>query len=120
MQIYTSRYDNGSLAVRGDIAPIGISLYRPRWRLPYALAGSVRALAPSKSLWGLDEYQYIIRYIDALNRLDILDLRKQIETLAAGKHACLLCYEDLTEEWCHRRMFAEWWEVKTGEKITEL
>lgn len=120
MRIYTSRYANKVLAVRQDIAPISISLYRPRWKLPYIIAGSIRALAPAKALLGLDEYQYIIRYTIAMQALDIDALRQQIAALAIGKDACLLCYEDLNDEWCHRRMFAEWWEARTGERIEEL
>ncbi|MDR2170525.1 MAG: hypothetical protein LBP59_10320 [Planctomycetaceae bacterium] len=38
------------------------------------------------------------------------------------KPVVLLCYEDVSKvgQWCHRRMFAEWWENKTGEIIEEL
>ena len=33
----------------------------------------------------------------------------------------LLCYEDVTnpDEWCHRTVFAKWWEDNTGETVEE-
>jgi rubrerythrin len=33
----------------------------------------------------------------------------------------LLCYENVVKgERCHRRMFAAWWEKRTGEEVPEL
>ena len=39
-----------------------------------------------------------------------------------GKTLVLLCYEDLRkpDQWCHRTLFAEWWQKMTGEVINEL
>jgi hypothetical protein len=33
----------------------------------------------------------------------------------------LLCYEDvLAGDWCHRKVFAEWWQEQTGQVVEEL
>lgn len=47
-----------------------------------------------------------------------MDERAQEE----GKTLVLLCYEDLRkpDQWCHRTLFAEWWQKMTGEVINEL
>ena len=40
-----------------------------------------------------------------------------------GRDVVLLCYEDVRKgesDWCHRTIFADWWQEKTGEVIPEL
>lgn len=57
-----------------------------------------------------------------LDELDEGQLKKHFEEISNGKALVFLCFEDLTKdgEWCHRRMFAEWWQRKTGMKVEEL
>ena len=57
--------------------------------------------------------------IDAIQGL-MEALRQEGE--AAGKIPVLLCYEALKTpgQFCHRRMFAEWYESNTGKAIQEL
>ncbi|KKK71236.1 hypothetical protein LCGC14_2915950, partial [marine sediment metagenome] len=37
-----------------------------------------------------------------------------------GRPLVLLCYEDLSKAPCHRRVFAAFWEEKTGQAVPEL
>lgn len=59
-----------------------------------------------------------------LNTLDINQLEERFKVILGEKckDIVLLCFEDLTKpgEWCHRCVFAEWWQNKTGQKINEL
>ena len=44
-------------------------------------------------------------------------------TEQSGDHRLvLLCFEDLSKpgEWCHRRIFADWWKDITGDHVREL
>ena len=58
-----------------------------------------------------------------MNRLGVGGVQDLLEPyVEEGKDLVLLCYEDLRKpgEWCHRQVFAEWWEKKTGVRIQEL
>lgn len=50
MKIYTSRYGNKEIAKMKDIIPVGISLYPPRWKLPYKVHCYIKQLAPTNSM----------------------------------------------------------------------
>ena len=46
-----------------------------------------------------------------------------LQAIAHGSDAAgvvLLCFEKLAEKPCHRRLFAGWWEDKTGQPVPEL
>jgi hypothetical protein len=46
---------------------------------------------------------------------------EQIVREAGSAGLVLLCFEDVLEgEFCHRRVFATWWEEKIGEHVPEL
>lgn len=50
----------------------------------------------------------------------------ELRAEAAGREILLCCFESLSPEkveagqWCHRRMFADWWKAQTGEVIEEF
>lgn len=67
-------------------------------------------------------------YHAQLRAVGVEDIRKQLEAVkkAAGRREVLLCcFESLAPDkvaegqWCHRRLFADWWKEKTGEEIAE-
>jgi hypothetical protein len=83
------------------------------------------ALAP----WGLmeefDRDAFAAKYIARLEQLGVDRLREMFSVTAHRHHAralALLCFEDVTKpnEWCHRRVFAEWWTTRTGFEVPEL
>lgn len=81
-----------------------------------------------KSINNLEEYKrlrrkieddYILSYYET--RLKGLDVRKLLLELESrfGRDIILLCYEDI-EEFCHRRLLADYIELETGIYIPEV
>jgi hypothetical protein len=108
----------------------GIRLYRtsrggPRFKLDYPLVHSLLKLAPARDLWGLNLADFIPAYRAQLDAVGVAAIRKdlaKITSKAPGKEPVLLCFEDIRkpEQWCHRRVFADWWAEQTGEVVDEL
>ena len=46
----------------------------------------------------------------------------QLGRTLSDQDAVLLCYEDVHKEgvWCHRQIFAAWWQEQTGKVVSEL
>lgn len=65
------------------------------------------------------EYEYIESYYET--RLKNLDINELLLTLNSkfGNDIILLCHEDI-DEFCHRRLFADYIEIKTGIYIPEI
>jgi hypothetical protein len=125
-RLCTSRYQNASLLEEAGALPVRITVGKPRWALPYELAGTVMMLSP-KGIKGVVVEQPEFRrvYLERLEGFGVEKIRRTLSEIADGHEnplLALLCYEDLSEPgtFCHRRMFAEWWEGKTGEKVEEL
>lgn len=132
--VTTSRYWNKALIVRSGLAPVCASIGVPRFPVGYPLAGAVGMLAPFGILGEDDEAKFERLYRRRLDRFGVEKIRRVLTAIAkAGtvdtdppgqpyRGVVLLCYEDLAKpgEWCHRRMFAAWWEEKTGDPVPEL
>ncbi|MGI5151416.1 hypothetical protein ACQEVC_34470 [Plantactinospora sp. CA-294935] len=124
MQLFTGRYQR----FRPDQgAPVRTTVGAPRFRLPYEIAGEARLLMPSFAMLKLDEEPYRAIYRERLETGGVDAIRRQLRTIAVAAGASqlvLLCFCDLTvappNNWCHRRMFAQWWQERTGEEVTEL
>ena len=121
--IFTSRYANPELR-SGKYTAVRISLGLPRWKLGYEINGAIEELMP-KGIFGIGDYdEFRRRYFDKLDAIGVIRIREklyQFEKL--GKPVVLLCFEDIRKgswNWCHRNMFASWWEQNTGEIISEL
>lgn len=121
--IFTSRYANPELNSCKYTA-VRISVGLPRWKLGYEIAGAINELMP-KGIFGIEDYdEFLRRYFEKLDAIGVDKIREklcQFEKL--GKPVVLLCYEDIRKgdwNWCHRNMFASWWEQNTGEIILEL
>lgn len=121
--IYTSRYSNPELKT-GNYTPVRISLGAPRWKTAYTLAGVIKELMPT-GLFRISELEeFCPKYCKLLDSFGVDIIREQLKHYESfGKPVVLLCFEDIRkggENWCHRNVFAKWWQARTGEIITEL
>lgn len=124
--IYVSRYSNREL-LKDGYYPVGISLGSPKWPLGYELRGQCYSLAPKGYMFDYEPDRFRKAYFDKLDEIGegkIIGIVRQMRRKAEeeGKSLVFLCYEDIRVEgqWCHRTVFADWWENRTGEKIEEL
>lgn len=106
--------------------PVRISNGRPKYALAYSLVYKVPALFPAWSLVrGASRERFRREYFAALDAVGVEALREVFEAIAkeAGDdRLVLLCFENLTKPgvWCHRELFAEWWQERTGEVVEEV
>lgn len=122
MQIFTSRFANSRAIIDSGALPIRTSIGGLRWTPPYSYA-SILELAPDRAWLNLPQDRYEPLYLDRLERLGVGRVRALLDLVVSEEEAVvLLCFENLGKPgaWCHRRMFAEWWEGKTGDKVPEL
>jgi uncharacterized protein YeaO (DUF488 family) len=135
MKLYTSYWKNEALALPpyNKALKVGISRGGPRGlKMPYKYR-MLRAepFAPSKNLlswWrrpgtrtSEDEEVYEREYLLQLEEAGVERIAEQLEDKAAGASGTviLLCHEE-PGEFCHRRLFARWWQETTGQEIPEL
>lgn len=123
--IYTSRYSNKQLRQPGYY-PVGISVGKPKFELGYVLRDQCYILAPRYNMLQMEQGEYRTAYMAKLNESPqkVIGVVRRLEAAAKaeGKPLVLLCFEDvrIPSDWCHRRLFAEWWKEHTGEVINEL
>lgn len=123
-KIYTSRFSNPELAT-GKYTVCGIVRGLPKFPLRYTLAGNIIQFAPPGYLFNeYDRERFTPRYFQHMNKTVGKALAQKIldDYLSMGKDVVLCCYEDVRKpkEWCHRLVFAEWYEQQTGIRIEEL
>jgi hypothetical protein len=120
----TSYYSNRHVLCSPDLIKVGITAYHPRFRLAYELAGNITLLAPARNMLKMqDQKAFASMYFQRLDAATVSVIRARIQGFAVvGKEVVLLCYENLSDgtKWCHRRLFAQWWEARTGEPVGEL
>ena len=71
---------------------------------------------------GTDE-EFTERYRAMLDSHGVARIRTELETISqlnGGKDIVLLCFDDVRKGLCHRTIFAQWWQEKTGEEVKEL
>lgn len=108
------------------LVPVGITVGEPHMRLGYQLRHRVRVLAPTGKLFSINvKSLFATLYIERLNNIGLESIRRELEGISeenGGKDLVLLCFEDVHKpgEWCHRQIFAKWWEEETGERVDEL
>jgi hypothetical protein len=130
MELYTSYWQNPDLAGL-DVIPVGISRGVPRGklakRLPYRYK-RLMDLAPRRDLFerwitgtiGPNEYTREYRsYLDSLGPEEVMGQLEKKSTDNGGKPLVLLCWCS-PGEFCHRRVWADWYLDKTGQEISEL
>lgn len=98
------------------------SLGEPKWMpgLPW-----FEEITPQRWYLRKEWDEYVGHYRRQLDRHGPGKLAKKIEFLARQTGAdtlVFLCYEKVSKpgNWCHRSMFADWWEERTGQKVYEL
>jgi hypothetical protein len=127
LQLFTGRYANPNVAGSG-LTPVGITRYRPRFRLPYELEMNLYDLAPTPTMLQIAKRENgRERFIAAYHaRLDAIGVHEIVQQLTAAQGnasgVVLLCFEDLTigENWCHRLLLGEWLRERAGLVVTEL
>lgn len=124
--LLTSYFRAPGLA-REPLVKVRIARGAPAFPLPYPDVPLEALMPPGWVLGRLrgDRDAYEAAYRDHLNRIGVERLREEFAALRAahgGQPLVLLCYESLRrpDEWCHRRMFAAWWEEQTGERVPEF
>lgn len=121
----TSRYGAGELVNESGLIPVRISVGAPRFALAFPLAESCPLLFPRREMLKLGYHEYRRRFRHNLHKTGVRRIREQLEAISqrhGGKGIVLLCFEDVAKpgEWCHRTLFAEWWEQQTGIAVPEL
>ena len=125
IELVTSRFQASKLILAAGLAPTRVTLYYPRFPLGYELAGALPELAPRRAIFRLRGAEFEEAYRAQLERESVEHLLERMTAIAAIANAsglALLCYEDVigTGLQCHRRIFAAWWEEKTGQRVCEL
>jgi hypothetical protein len=126
MDLATSRYQAADLIEASGRAAIGITFGYPRFKLRYPLIANLRQLAPTREMIQVDDaHLFEEMYRNRLDDLGVGGVHSLLTTCAEranNERLAILCYEDLTKPGmrCHRRLFAAWWEVNTGESVPEL
>ena len=118
-RIATSRYAAFDVIAASGLVPVGITVGRPKFRLPYA-PRFMSELAP----WGLlrieDGEEFTRRYVARLDAVGAERLEWEFDAISTGHDGIvLLCFEQAGEP-CHRRTFADWWERQTAQPVPEL
>jgi len=117
-KIYTSRYNNRKLK-DFDGVKVQISMRLPEWYLGY-VPERIKLLEPRGVEW--DE-NFEANYRKQLEKIGVEAIEREFQRLWSeypDKPIILLCFENVYEKDCHRRMFARWWQENTGETIEEL
>lgn len=125
-RLLTSRFQNKALNNK-EFDPLRIARMAPRWKLPYKIVAKIDLIMPSKDTLamakdGCAEEEFREAYYSDLSD-EAADAAHHAGKVAAaaGRSAVLLCFCDLGEvDFCHRRMFADWFRKRTGEEIPEM
>ncbi|WP_372407464.1 hypothetical protein [Streptomyces luteireticuli] len=109
----------------GSGVPVRITLGAPRHKLPYTLTHQIAEAAPTREYFGRPQGEFAAAYRAQLDRLGVGFFARRFEEISGqgqDPRLVLLCFEDLGQQgqWCHRRMFAQWWEERTGVGVREL
>jgi len=120
MKVTTSRYANQKVIEASGLVPIGITVGQPKFPLRYA---KVDVLTLALDPQSLNRKDWAVVYRRMLDGLGTDLVRRVLGEAGGGRDVVLLCFECLAqhgEDSCHRRVFAEWWETHTGERVEEL
>lgn len=121
-ELWTSRYQNDVAIVASGLVPVRTSNGYPRFlKLSYKPV-SLPGLYPDRATMGLAKPAFTAAY-EAKVEASWPAIAAELERISAengGRGLVLLCYEDLSKEWCHRRIFAEWAQRVHGFEVREL
>ncbi|WP_053641418.1 MULTISPECIES: hypothetical protein [unclassified Streptomyces] len=122
LTLFTNRFPDFQTA---QGVPVRITRGHPRYKLSYLLQHQVPVLAPAAAYFTEPEPVFTAAYradLDKLGAPRIAELLNAVATAAGDHRLVLLCFEDLSKPglWCHRRVFADWWQERTGDVVREL
>ncbi|QBI56812.1 hypothetical protein [Streptomonospora litoralis] len=105
--------------------PVRTTVGYPRFKLAAAPAGHARLITPANWMLKAGYATYADAYRRRLDDAGVDAIRTELEQIPAegeNTRRVLLCFERLTKPgvWCHRTMFAAWWQEHTGEEVPEL
>lgn len=119
--IYTSYYGRLKELKKSGIRAVATSVGVPKWA--YGIE-EFKMIAPPYHL--VKEYNrevFKIGYIERLEKFGVSRIKSELSKYQGD--TALMCYEKWDDivagmTFCHRRIFAEWWEEKTGLVIPEF
>lgn len=104
--------------------PVATSLGRPKFPIGYELTEEVGALKPFGLLDLKDDAEFTASFRERLEKVGTAKLWRVFHAISRkhdGARLVLLCFEDvLAGQFCHRRVFADWWRERTGQAVPEL
>ena len=120
----TSYYQNKALDAKKYLV-VQTSIGAPRFgTMP---EWYMETMMPPEAILGLQVTPYTEAYIAHLEKQGVEQFKNEFVELEAeaaktGREVVLCCFESLKKEgqFCHRRIFADWWLRQTGEVIPEL
>lgn len=112
MRIWTSRYANKKLNNKEHYC-VGISLGKPKFKLPYEIEEQCFMLAPRRDMWNKSRDEFCDAYRAMLDKYGEQKVTRCIMHMvgaAEGRDVALLCFEDVRDEeqYCHRTVLADW------------
>lgn len=126
MRVATSRYFAKAAIEASGLIPIGFTRGWPKFGVSVDVVANLRALGPVGDMFGIeDRDEFAKRYKAHLDAIGVDHVHAALlgaARLVGNEGVVLLCFCDLEKPgvWCHRQVFAEWWEEQTGEKVDEL
>jgi hypothetical protein len=122
LELFTARYQ--TFQPRMGV-PVRTTIGAPRFKLRYPLNHNLPLIAPDRAFFHATRPEFVRQYRAKLDRHGpalIIAACEQIAKAATQDRLVLLCFEDLTKEgqWCHRTLFAEWFEEQTGHPVREI
>jgi hypothetical protein len=125
--LWTSRFQAQEEIIASGVAPVAITRGSPKFPLRYKLVDHVRILAPNAAEFEMTtDEEFRTSYF---GRMDAYGVDRIGRSLRRAWHVAndpesgllLLCFEDVwAGQKCHRRDFADWWELRTGQVVHEL
>lgn len=104
----------------------GVRLPNPRWTDLTAWPKAAFLIPKAFTIKGLTDAERAARYYRDLERVGAKTIANALRDLPVeDDRLCLLCFcrtrDVLRDPWtCHRRWFAQWWQVQTGMEVPEL
>ncbi|MBA4543979.1 hypothetical protein H1164_13905 [Thermoactinomyces daqus] len=108
--MYTSNFANVQKIIEAGLRPVAISIGLPKM---YKGEHEFR-LAPTWAMLKMPREEYDRLFLKKLASLDPVQLYQSL-----GEDAVLLCFEK-HNDWCHRRLVAEWFESELGIVVPEF
>lgn len=119
-QLFTARYSNMR---DGFGVAVRTSIGEPKFPYDASRRDEVKELMPYGLFGEEDKQLFMNGYLRRLENAGVEKLTRRFVEIAK-RHDCpqlvLLCYEDVSKSWCHRTMFAQWWEIETKQEVIEL